>query len=576
MDKEKGMRMEYPRPQFVRTDWMSLNGVWDFAFDEEVYDQTINVPFVYEAKLSGIDKREIHDQVWYRRTFEIPENWKGKRVILHFGAVDYACQVFVNSKNVMRHVGGQSSFSVDITEDLEARENELKLCVRDFHRELDIVRGKQFWKEESESIFYIASMGIWQSVWLEPVSREYIRQVHITPLLDEKAVRFSYETEQAQECVLETTVSFGGIEAGSFSVRLNHAKGEFAIRIDEETLGCWNTVEDLVWSPENPRLFDVTFTLKKDGSTVDCVRSYFGMRKVSIENGKFLLNNRPYYQKLVLDQGFWPEGLLTAPSDEALIRDIQLAKEMGFNGVRKHQKVEDPRFLYHADRLGLLVWGEMASGYRYSDRLIEDTVNEWMREIERDYNHPCIVVWTALNESWGVLEVAHSRKQQNFCKAMYSLIKSLDGTRAVIDNDGWEHVEIDLLTIHDYEPEREVLMERYSSMERILRERPGGRGLYTSAGRYRNEPVLVTEFGGISFQKNTMEGWGYSAAVSEEDFVRRYRDVVQSLLESEWVQGFCYTQLTDVEQEINGLYTYDRNPKIDPEQIRRINEGDVR
>lgn len=574
MDREIGMRTEYPRPQFVRTDWMSLNGAWDFAFDEEAYEETINVPFVYEAKLSGIEKREFHDQVWYRRTFEIPEHWKGKRILLHFGAVDYACQVFVNGKNVMRHVGGQSSFSVDITEALDAHVNELKLCVRDFHRELDIVRGKQFWKEESESIFYTASMGIWQSVWLEPVSDKYIRQVHITPLLDEKSVKFSYELEQARECVLETTISFDGIEAGNFSVSLNHAKGEFTVRIDEEALGCWNTVEDLVWSPESPRLFDVTFTLRGGGITWDSVQSYFGLRKVSVENGRFLLNNRPYYQKLVLDQGFWPEGLFTAPSDEALIKDIQLAKDMGFNGVRKHQKVEDPRFLYHADRMGLLVWGEMASGYCYSNRLIKDTVNEWICEIERDYNHPCIVVWTALNESWGVLETAHSREQQNFCKAMYALIKSLDGTRAVIDNDGWEHVETDLLTIHDYEPEREALMERYGSMERILREQPAGRGLYAGEGRYRNEPVLVTEFGGISFQKDATEGWGYSAAVSEEDFVRRYREVVQPLLKSEWLQGFCYTQLTDVEQEINGLYTYDRCPKIDPEQIRRINEGE--
>lgn len=284
MNKEIGMRMEYPRPQIVRMDWMTLNGVWDFAFDEEVYDQTINVPFVYEAKLSGINKKEFHDQVWYRRTFEIPENWKGKRIILHFGAVDYACQVIVNGKNVMSHIGGQSSFSVDITEVLADRENELKLCVRDYHRELDIVRGKQFWKEESESIFYTASMGIWQSVWLEPVSCKYIRQVQITPLLDEKSVRFSYETEQAQGCVLETAVYFDKIEAGNFSVRLNHTKGEFTVRIDEEMLGCWNTVEDLVWSPEKPGLFDVTFVLREDGSTLDCVQSYFGLRKVSVEN----------------------------------------------------------------------------------------------------------------------------------------------------------------------------------------------------------------------------------------------------------------------------------------------------
>ena len=552
---------------------MTLNGVWDFSFDEERYDQTINVPFVYESKLSGIGTREFHEQVWYRRTFVIPENWQGKRVILHFGAVDYECLVIINGHNILRHVGGQSSFCMDITEYLTDHANELKLCVKDFHRELDIVRGKQFWKEASESIFYTTTTGIWQSVWMEPVSHSHISAIRITPLLDEKSVRFSYETEQAAGCVLETSVSYEGIEAGSFLVKLNQKKGEFTVRIDEEALGCWNTIEDLVWSPETPRLFDVCFSLKKGETMLDSVQSYFGMRKVSVENGRFLLNNRPYYQKLVLDQGYWPEGLLTAPSDEAFIKDIQLAKEMGFNGARKHQKVEDPRFLYHADRMGFLVWGEMASGYHYSDRLVEDTVNEWMREIERDYNHPCIVVWTALNESWGVLEAAHNSRQQFFCKAMYALIKSLDHTRVVVDNDGWEHVETDLLTIHDYEAEREILQKRYGTIERILQEQPAGRSLYVGDGQYRNEPVLVTEFGGISFQKDGAQGWGYSAAISEEDFVRRYRNVVGPLLESEHVQGFCYTQLTDVEQEINGLCTYDRKMKADPERIREINEN---
>ncbi len=570
---EQILRTEYPRPQFVRAEWMTLNGVWDLAFDEEIYDQKINVPFTYESKLSGIERREFHEKIWYRRTFDIPETWKEKKIILHFGAVDYECQIMINGNMVMRHVGGQSSFFVDITDFLADRENELKLCVKDFHQELDIVRGKQYWKEVSEGIFYTTTTGIWQSVWLEPIAYKHIQKMRITPLLDERSVKFSYEAECSQNCTLEAAVSFEGADAGSFSVSLKSRKGEFTVKIEEEALVCWNTVEDLAWSPENPRLFDVVFTLREGETIWDSVQSYFGMRKVSVENGRFLLNNRPYYQKLLLDQGYWPEGLLTAPSDEAFVRDIRLAKEMGFNGVRKHQKVEDPRFLYHADHMGFLVWGEMASGYSYSGRLVEDTVKEWMREIDRDYNHPSIVAWTALNESWGVLEAAHSKEQQSFCKAMYALIKSLDNTRAVIDNDGWEHVETDLLTIHDYESEREILAKRYGSMERILKEQPAGRSLYAGEGCYRNEPVLVTEFGGISFQKDATEGWGYSTAVSEEDFVRRYRDVVQPLLESEYVQGFCYTQLTDVEQEINGLYTYDRKTKVDPELIRKINEN---
>lgn len=567
------LRTEYPRPQFERTDWMTLNGVWDFSFEQETYDQKICVPFAYEAKLSGIEKRDLHDMVWYRRTFAIPEEWSKKRILLHLGAVDYECRVFLNRQLAICHTGGQTGFSVDITELLVPGENELRVCAKDYHKELDIPRGKQFWKEKSESIFYTATTGIWQSVWLEPVSEKYIRQVFITPLFDEKSVKFEYETEKGRGCILETLITYNGRLASQTTAFLQNEKGSFTVALDEAALGCWNIVEDLAWTPEKPRLFNVEFCLREEGSRFDKVRSYFGMRKVSIENGRFLLNNRPYYQKLLLDQGYWPEGLLTAPSDEAFVEDIMLAKKMGFNGVRKHQKVEDPRFLYHADRLGLLVWGEIGAGYAYSHRLAAATMQEWVNAVIRDYNHPCIVVWTPLNESWGVLEIAENTKQQNFCKALYAATKAIDTTRPVSDNDGWEHIESDLLTIHDYEPDSGVLSKRYSTLEQILKAQPGGRTLYTGGGQYHGEPVIISEFGGISFDKNGTKGWGYSVAESEEEFLKRYYEVVSPLLQSENIQGFCYTQLTDVEQEINGLLTYDRKPKADMEEIRKITEG---
>jgi beta-galactosidase/beta-glucuronidase len=567
------LRAEYPRPQLKREEWMTLNGIWDFSFEQDLFDQKICVPFAYESKLSGIAKKEFHDTVWYRRSFTIPEEWKNKHVLLHFGAVDYECSVWLNHKHATSHIGGQTGFSADITDLLVDGDNELRVFVKDYHLELDIPRGKQFWKEQSESIFYTATTGIWQSVWIEPVSEKYIKKVFITPLFDDKAVRFEYELENSMGCYLETKITFEGKLVSQTNTFAQKSKGSITVALDEAVLGCWNITEDLAWTPEKPRLFDVEFKLMEQEMILDTAISYFGMRKVSIENGRFLLNNRPYFQRLVLDQGYWPEGLMTAPSDEAFVKDIMLAKEMGFNGVRKHQKVEDPRFLYHADRLGFLVWGEIGGGYTYSRRLASAIMQEWTDVVLRDYNHPCIVAWTPLNESWGVLEIAHRKEQQNFCRALYSMIKAIDTTRLISDNDGWEHVESDLLTIHDYEANREILTKRYSTVENIIQDQPCGRALYVNGSHYSNEPILISEFGGISFEKDGAKGWGYSSASTEQDFLKRYADVVVPLLQSGHIQGFCYTQLCDVEQEINGLLTYDRHPKVDVNEIRKITCG---
>jgi len=567
------LRAEYPRPQFRREDWMTLNGLWDFSFEQELYDQTICVPFAYEARLSGIAEKEMHNKVWYRRSFTVPKEWENKQVLLHFGAVDYECSVWINQKYAISHVGGQTGFSADITDLLVSGDNELRVCVKDYHQELDIPRGKQYWKEQSESIFYTATTGIWQSVWLEPVSNKHINQVLITPLFDDKSVKFEYELKNSEGCILETKITYEEKLVSQTTTFALKEKGVFVVALDESVLGFWNIIEDLAWTPEQPRLFDVEFCLKDKEIITDTVQSYFGMRKVSIDHGRFLLNNRPYFQKLILDQGYWPEGLMTAPTDEAFVNDIMLAKKMGFNGVRKHQKVEDPRFLYHADRMGFLVWGEIGTGYNYSRRFASAMMQEWIDAVTRDYNHPCIVVWTPLNESWGVMEIEHNKAQQSFCRALYSMTKAIDTTRPISDNDGWEHVESDLLTIHDYRSNREFLTKKYSSIECILQDQPCGRALYVGGSQYNNEPIIISEFGGISFEKDGAKGWGYSSATSEQDFLKRYSDVITPLLDSEHIQGFCYTQLTDVEQEINGLLTYDRKPKVDLDEIKKITNG---
>lgn len=570
-------RPEYPRPDFQREKWLPLNGEWDFSFDEPIFDQKILVPFACETKLSGIHDTSFHNAVWYRRSFSLPEPMHDRQILLHFGAVDYTCRLWVNNQFIREHTGGQCGFSADITDALNASgENVIVLEARDDPADLEMPRGKQYWKPESESIFYTRTTGIWQSVWLEAVSPMHLCSCRITPLFDERSVRFSYALSAApQHVTLTAEITFRGKTAGAVSVTPTSARGAFDWQIDQSALSAWNYQEDLVWTPEQPNLFDVTFRILEHGCEVDAVQSYFGMRKVSIQNGQFLLNNRPYYQKLVLDQGYWPESLLTAPSDEAFIRDIELTKAMGFNGVRKHQKVEDPRYLYHADRMGLLVWGEIGAAYLYSEQYADRIYREWLDVLRRDYNHPCIVVWTPLNESWGVQEIETDPRQQAHSEAMVAITKSMDTTRLVVDNDGLEHTNGDLLTIHDYSPSGEMLRAHLGSMDAILALRPAQRALFVGRHAYAGQPILLSEFGGVKFVPGTeaQHSWGYCEADSCAAFAGKLRELFDAVRACPLVDGYCYTQLTDVETEQNGLLTYDRTPKLPLETICAILNG---
>lgn len=570
-------RPEYPRPDFQREKWLPLNGEWDFSFDEPIFDQKILVPFACETKLSGIHDTSFHNAVWYRRSLSLPEPMHDRQILLHFGAVDYTCRLWVNDQFIREHTGGQCGFSADITDALNASgENVIVLEARDDPADLEMPRGKQYWKPESESIFYTRTTGIWQSVWLEAVSPMHLCSCRITPLFDERSVRFSYALSAApQHVTLTAEITFRGKTAGAVSVTPTSARGAFDWQIDQSALSAWNYQEDLVWTPEQPNLFDVTFRILEHGCEVDAVQSYFGMRKVSIQNGQFLLNNRPYYQKLVLDQGYWPESLLTAPSDEAFIRDIELTKAMGFNGVRKHQKVEDPRYLYHADRMGLLVWGEIGAAYLYSEQYADRIYREWLDVLRRDYNHPCIVVWTPLNESWGVQEIETDPRQQAHSEAMVAITKSMDTTRLVVDNDGWEHTNGDLLTIHDYSPSGEMLRAHLGSMDAILALRPAQRALFVGRHAYAGQPILLSEFGGVKFVPGTeaQHSWGYCEADSCAAFAGKLRELFDAVRACPLVDGYCYTQLTDVETEQNGLLTYDRTPKLPLETICAILNG---
>jgi beta-galactosidase/beta-glucuronidase len=581
------IRNEYPRPQFQRKEWLNLNGEWDFAFDDDnkglvnkwyknfPKEKKIIVPFAYQTKKSGIGDPSFHDIVWYNRTFTIPESWKGKEIILHFGAVDYRAWVYVNGEQVAFHEGGNTPFSANITHVLHEDENVVTVRVEDPSEDQTIPRGKQYWHEQSESIFYTRTTGIWQTVWLEPVHPTRIDRIRWTPQIDRGDIDLELETVGVlgDTTELEVTISFKGKVIISdrtklfetYTKRSYNIRNRFTDRSNIHGPGWY-------WSPEHPNLFDVELKLIQNGEVIDHVESYFGMRKVSIENGKFMLNNKPYYQKLVLDQGYFPDALLTAPTDEDLKRDILLAKEMGFNGARKHQKVEDPRYLYWADKLGFLVWGEMANAAEYSEDAVARLTKEWIEVVNRDYNHPCIVVWVPLNESWGISRVAYDVQQQHHSLAMYYVTKSLDTTRPVLSNEGWEHTISDICGIHNYCSAEEI-EKAYQTVESAITTTPADRLIYAKGFGYQGEPIMITEYGGIAYKVDEQSGWGYSAVNSSEELIEEYRKVTQAILKSPIIQGFCYTQLTDVEQEINGLLTYDRKPKCELSKIREINEG---
>lgn len=575
-------RPEYPRPDFERSLWMNLNGAWDFCFDDEdrgekegwykkpvVFDKKITVPFCYQSEMSMVHDTNMHEIMWYRRTITLPEAFRGKRILLHFGAVDYEAKVWVNGQLVCVHRGGYVPFKVDITEFVKKKENILTVKVTD-RFECVQPRGKQYWKEKPDRCWYIPTSGIWQTVWLEAVGEVFIDRVKFTPDIDRKDVkteiyldRFPYEAD------LEIEVSYKGKPVNRSVHRLKGRISAVTLDIREED----NIDEIHHWTPDRPNLYDVNLKLWKDGILLDEVKSYFGMRKISVQGDMILLNNRVYYQRLILDQGYWKESLLTPPSDEAIRKDIEYTKRMGFNGARKHQKIEDPRYYYWADKLGLLVWGEVPSAYDFNDEEVDNLLYETKEFIKRDYNHPCIVTWVPLNESWGVRNIYSDQRQQEFAIALYFTIRSLDQTRLISTNDGWEQIYGDICAVHDYMASGEGFLVKYEDRDAILSKSAGSRMIYCEGEEYDGQPVLITEYGGIAMETEE-EGWGYNGKVKDEkEFLRRYESITKAIMNTPYIRGYCYTQLTDVFQEINGLLTMDRRFKVNPEEIRRINQN---
>ena len=575
----------YPRPQLVREGWISLNGTWDFCIDgdgvwrepgEPPFDERIQVPFSPETPAGGIGNTGFYRACWYRRQFETPELEPGERLMLHFGAVDYWGRVWVNGRKAVTHRGGYTPLTADITTLLvEGPTQTVVVLAEDDPADLSKPRGKQDWQLHPHSIWYPRTTGIWQTVWLERVPSSYIDALQWTPNLERWEIGFELwlggQTAEDLRCRVKLSAAGKVLADDAYAV----IAGEVHRRIALSDPGIDDYRNELLWSPATPTLIHAEVRLEKaSGEPVDSAISYTALRQIGVQGEKFVLNYRPYQLRMVLDQGYWPESGLTAPNDDALRRDVELAKAMGFNGVRKHQKIEDPRYLYWADRLGLLVWEEMPSAYRFTRSSIHRLTEEWSEAMKRDYNHPCIVAWVPFNESWGVPDLPSSPTQRHYVQALYHLTKTLDPTRPVIGNDGWESVATDIIGIHDYDHDPERIRQRYGvgdTPRLFKRERPGGRLLLLDE-HARDQPIMITEFGGIAYSGEPGH-WGYSRAETADDYADRYLRLLSAVRSLPLIAGFCYTQFADTYQEANGVLFADRTPKFPLEEIALATRG---
>lgn len=582
----------HPRPLLAREDWTDLDGEWELRFDDDdrgllegwwrpgaTFDRSITVPFPPESRRSGIGE-DGHATVWYRRRVALPAP-SGGRVLLHFEAVDYRADVWVNGVHVAAHEGGHIGFHADVTHALHDGDLQT-IVVRAFDdpRSLEQPRGKQDWEKEPHVIWYGRTTGIWRQVWAEAVPAAHISALRWSPgaRVGDIGMRVAVSGALADGLMLEARFSFDGVELARSLHVPTGGEVETVVSLHDPRLD--TEPERLLWSPERPNLIDVSVRLLRDGTTVDEISSYAGLRTIAAEGERLELNGRPYFLRLVLEQAYWPESHLAAPGDDALREEVEAAKRLGFNGIRLHQTTADPRLLYWCDRLGLLVWADAPAAYRFSNRALSRTTREWLELVDRDASHPSIVAWVAFNESWGVPALAADAPQRHAVRGLVGLLKALDPSRLVIGNDGWEYASGDVIGIHDYTQSAEDLAARYGTRDAVAltleKERPGGRVLIVrepgAAQGAPQVPVVLSEFGGVGFAVGP-QGWsGYGTVNDEAAFLARVRELVGTAAAAA-LAGFCYTQLTDTLQERNGLLDEDRQPKADIDALRDIVTG---
>ena len=567
---------DYPRPQFVRKEWENLNGEWNFIFDDNDEGETreyfkkfplsgkIIVPFTYETKLSGIEDDTVHYIVWYNKKINIrKEQIENKKIILNFEGSDYKTKIWINGNYIGENIGAYSRFSFDIEKYVIEGKNDITIKVEDSLSK-DQPRGKQRYRKESWKCWYIQTTGIWKTIWIEWVSKKYLKGVKIISKTDK--VILEVETNlleqdiEKQKYYIETEISFNGqiLNKTKKMIFNNYEK----IELNIVKAGIKHDIQK--WSVNSPNLYDITYKLYCEDKVLDTVNSYFGIRDIAIKGNRIFLNNEELYLKFILDQGYWKESHLTPPNEDSLIKDIESVLAFGYNGIRKHQKVEDERFLYWCDVKGVLVWGEMANCYNFDDNSLQNFTNEWIRVVKQNYNHPSIITWVPINESWGIPEVSICEKEQNFANSLYYLTKSMDNTRPVISNDGWEHTISDIITIHDYKQDDELLYQEYTDKDmkilNNLKEYNGKHKLFAKGYKYEGQPVIISEYGGIAI--NSKEGWGYGKQVKDEkELIERFTKLTKAIKNIPYISGYCYTQLTDVQQEINGLMNEKRGSK---------------
>jgi beta-galactosidase/beta-glucuronidase len=581
-----------PRPQLVRDRWVDLSGEWRFDHDDaedglaerwyaadRAWGKTIVVPFPPESAASGVGDTGFHDVVWYQRELSWDDvtatGYHGRRrprLVLHFAAVDYRCTVWLNGAKLGDHEGGHTPFAFDLQDQLRSgAEQTLTVRVEDRAGDVGQPRGKQDWHRDAHDIWYDRTTGIWQPVWLEATPAVAVDSLHWTVDLTAATVRAEVGLNRPPAAGTECEIELWHDDAMLGAVRFPVAGQRAVAMITLPGQANGQAYEKLLWTPASPTLIDAVVRVAGDD-----VASYLGLRSAAVADGHFLLNDRPFPLVSVLSQGFWPQSHLAAPSPAALEDEVRLILALGFNSARVHQKVEDPRFLHWADRLGLLLWGEAPAAYEFSPTAVARSTREWLDVLDRDRSHPSIVTWVPHNESWGIQHVAHDPRQAAFVRALYELTKAVDGSRPVIANDGWEHVGSDILSVHDYDGDPAALRERYGpgAHERLATGiGPAGRRMSVRQPLGASAPLMLTEFGGIKFAPGAENTWGYTSATSAEQFAEQLRAIYEALRASPELAGTCYTQLTDTMQEANGLVTADRVPKLDLALIRSIVSG---
>lgn len=554
-------RAEYPRPELVRKDWLSLNGEWEFepdygrsglargVLDKQKLDGAINVPFCPESKLSGVGNTDFFNAVWYKKHVALEKT--DKRILLHFEACYYYTQVFVNGVKAGEHSGGYTPFSFDITELVKNGDNVIAVYAEGDPRDGRQPSGKQSVRYASRGCHYTRSTGIWQTVWLEFVPETYLKSIKLDTDIDNGLVNAFVTLSGAGYVTL--TARLGGKTVGECGIKASGAA--FAqLKLSELRL----------WSVDDPALYDLTVTVD-DGKSTDMVDTYFGMRKIEADGKGVKLNGKYLFMRTVLDQGYYEDGIYTAPKAEDMLNDIKLAKALGFNGARLHEKVFERRFLYYADREGYLCWGEYPNwGFDHTAEWATDVfLGEWLEAVARDYNHPCVIGWCPLNETW----VRELGKEQNaaFIRTLYDQTKLFDPFRPMIDTSGSTHVKTDIFDHHNYDQEPEVFDAKFGDF---------GDGYGHGYNGQQNEnalPYFMSEYGGTAISGKMDGGWGYGdSAADEDELVERYCAFAKTLLGNPKICGLCYTQLYDVEQEQNGIYTYSRKPKLSKKAIEKM------